>query len=104
MQQKKVDEINVYISKRKERIVIDDDVITVIEIMDEIIQREKTDWRRKFFIKIRKGYKDIAIIMDCPMERTKYYIAKKEFIDKIYQCCIYRGLVDYEDIFNTQAE
>ena len=104
MLQEGVEQISVYISKRKEKIAIDEDVKTVIEIMDEIIDHERIEWRKKFFMQIRKGHKDIAIIFDCPMERTKYYLAKKEFIDKIYQCCIYRGLVDYEDILNAQAE
>lgn len=94
-------EIFVHISKVKEKIVIDDDVLSVIEIMDEIIENEQTEWRKRFFVGIRKGYKDIFIIHKCPMERTKYYTAKKDFIDKIYQCCIYRGLVDYKDILNT---
>ena len=104
MQQDGVTEIHVYISKRKEKIVLDNDVSAAIEIMDEIIDYEQIEWRKKFFMQIRKGRKDIAIIFDCPMERTTYYLAKKEFIDKIYQCCIYRGLVDYEDILNTKVE
>ena len=104
MQQDGVTEIHVYISKRKEKIVLDNDVSAAIEIMDEIIDHEQIEWRKKFFMQIRKGRKDIAIIFDCPMERTTYYLVKKEFIDKIYQCCIYRGLVDYEDILNTKVE
>ncbi|MBR2971054.1 MAG: hypothetical protein IKC48_04600 [Clostridia bacterium] len=91
----------VYISKAKEKIVVDDDVLLVIEIMDEIIENEQTEWRKKFFVGIRKGFNDIYIIHNCPMERTKYYAAKKAFVDKIYECCIYRGLVDYKDILNT---
>ena len=95
-------ETTVYISKKKERIVIDSDVIAVIEIMDEIIQYEEVKWRKKIFVEIRKGYKDISIIPNSPMERTKYYETKKEFVDKIYQCCIYKRLVDYEDILKTR--
>ena len=93
----------VCISKKKEKIVIDNDVIAVIEIMDEIIEHEETKWRKKLFMGIRKGYKDISIIMNSPMERTKYYEEKKGFIDKIYQCCIYKGLVEYEDILKTEV-
>ncbi len=95
-------EKEIYISQVKEKIVIDSDVMAVIEIIDEIIEYEKTEWRKKFFLGIRKGLKDVSIIMDSPMERTKYYEAKREFIDKIYQCCIYKRLVDYEDILKTR--
>ncbi len=95
-------ELDVYISKRKEKIIIDEDVIAVMEIMDEIIEHEETAWRKNLFDKIKKGCSDISIIIDSPMERTKYYIAKNNFIDKIYQCCIYKGLVEYEDILRTE--
>lgn len=75
--------------------------MAVIEIMDEIIDYEKTAWRKSFFQRIRKGSRDISIIRNSPMERTKYYDAKREFVNKIYQCCIYKRLVDYEDVLNT---
>lgn len=93
----------VRISKKKERIVIDDEVLAVLGIMDEIIEFEETEWRKLFFTGIKQGRKDISIMIDSPMERTKYYDAKKEFIDKIYQCCIYKGLVKYEDILKTKV-
>ena len=95
--------MNVYISGEKEYIVIDNDVVAVMEIMDEIIEYEETEWRKKLFIEIRKGYKDITIIIDSPMGRTKYYEEKNDFIDKIYQCCIYKRLVDYEDILRAKV-
>ena len=94
-------EISIYISRKKEQIIIDNDVLAVIEIMDEIIDYEKTARRKNFYRGIRKGNRDISIIHNSPMERTKYYDAKREFVDKIYQCCIYKRLVDYEDILNT---
>lgn len=96
-------EIYVYIRKEKEKIVIDDEVITIINIMDEIIENEETKWCKNIFIEIRKGYKDISIMSDSPTGRTKYYEAKKEFIDRIYQCCIYKGMVKYDDILKTKA-
>ena len=93
----------VYISGEKEVINIDDDVIAVLKIMKEIIDSEKIDWRKIIFTKISKGYSDTAIIINSPVGRTKYYDAKKEFIDKIYQCCIFKGLVDYKDILGRET-
>lgn len=96
-------EMSTYISGEKEFIVIDDDVIAVLEIMDEIIEYEETEWLKKIFIGLRKGYNDIAVMVDSPLGRTKYYEEKRKFIDKIYQCCIYKRLVAYEDILRVKA-
>ena len=90
-----------YISKNKEKIIIDEDVLIVMEIVDEIIRKEDSLWLKKIYIDIKKGRSDIAIISNSPTERTKYYEIKKEFINKIYICCVYRGLVPYEDIFKS---
>ena len=95
--------INIRISRQKEDIIIDNDVLSVIEIMNEIIEYEKIEWRKKFFSEIKKGLSDVAIIVNYPMGRTKYYIAKKEFVDKIYQYCIYKGLLEYEDILKAET-
>ena len=93
----------VYISREKELITIDDDVIAILKIMKEIIESETIDWRKSIFTKISKGYSDASIMVNSPVGRTKYYDAKKEFIDKIYQCCIFKGLVDYKDILGTRT-
>lgn len=76
-------EISVYISGEKERIIIDEDVFAVMDIMDEIIEAEETEWRKKIFAEIRKGYKDIKIMINSPMGSTKYYEEKKEFIPRL---------------------
>ena len=94
--------MSVYISGEKEQIVIDNDVLTVLEIMGEIIEHEEMEWRKKLFREIKKGNKDVSIMMDTPMGRTKYYEAKKGFVDKIYQCCIFKGLVEYNDILQGE--
>ena len=96
-------EMSVYISGEKEYIVIDNDVVAVLEIMDEIIEYEEIEWRKKIYLGIRNGYNDIPIMVNSPLGRTTYYEEKRKFVDKIYQCCIYKRLVDYEDILRTKA-
>ena len=96
-------ETNIYISKEKEHIVVDYEVFAVLKIMDEIIEYEKEKWRKNIFTELRNGNKDIKIMMGTPIGRTKYYDEKKKFVDKIYQCCIYKHLVDYEDILRTKV-
>ena len=91
-----------YISKRTEKIVVDEEVRAIVEILDEIISREDSLWLKKIFLKVRKGNKDIYIMMDSPIGRGKYYLIKTQLVDKIYDCCIYRGFVSYEDILNER--
>ena len=91
-----------YISKRTEKIVVDDEVRAVVEILDEIIRHENSSWLKKLFLKVRKGNKDVYIMIDSPLSRGKYYLIKAHLVNKIYDCCIYRGLVSYEEILNEE--
>lgn len=99
MKENKV-EADFRIGKKKEHIVIDDDVIKVLAIMDEIIENEKTKWMQKCLSDVKKGRKGITIIVDSPFEKGKFYLTKERFINKIYECCIYKGYVSYDDIMN----
>lgn len=93
-----------YISNRKEKIVIDSSVSAVIKILDEIIDAEKSPWIKKILTEIRNGIPDIQIIRNNPIEKTKYYSLKKALKEKIYQCCISKGMVSYDDILNTRID
>lgn len=90
----------VYLKKYKEWVVIDEEVKIIIQIIGEIIDSERTDWVKTFYKKLLRGDSDIRILIDCPVERGKYYHMKQLFLAKIYDCCIYRGLVAYEDILS----
>ena len=92
----------VYIGHRKERIEIDGDVKAVIKIIEEIIENEKTEWLKELLTDIKEGWKDYKIVIQFPIERSKYYQIKERFVNKIYQCCIYRGLVEYQDILDEE--
>ena len=90
----------VYSKKARKWIIIDEEVKIIIKIIGEIIENEQTEWIKTFYHKLLGGDSDIRIIIDCPVERGKYYQTKKSFFNKIYQCCIYKGLVSYEEILN----
>lgn len=94
----------IIVGKRKEYVVIDNDTKLVSEIIDQFIEYEQEKWLKSFYMKLKRGCSDIAIISDSPVERTKYYIMKEKFINKIYQCCIYKGIVPYEDIINERID
>ena len=81
-----------------EALEINDNVRIVLSIEDEIIQAEETQWLKEVLAGIRAGEKDISLISNYPVARTKFYDVKKEFVNKIYDICIFNGLVPYEDI------
>lgn len=89
-----------YIGNRKEIFVLDSELFIIMDIIKEITDSEQNVWLKRIFTMIQHGDSDIKIIMHSPIERTKYYIIKEKFINKIYQCCIYKGLVNYNDILN----
>lgn len=93
-----------YISNRKEKIVIDDNVLTVLKIIEEIIDAEKTIWIKDAITMIIEGKSDIYIIHKIPIERTKYYLFKKAFKEKIFQCCIAKKMVTYDNILYSKLD
>lgn len=95
MLKERKEEKYVYIGHRKERIEIDGDVKAVMKIIEEIIENEKTKWLKELLTDNKEGWKDYKIVIQFPIERSKYYQIKERFVNKIYQCCIYRGLVEY---------
>ena len=90
-----------HIGDTVETLEINDNVRIVLSIEDEIIQTEETQWLKEVFAGIRAGEKDIALISNYPVARTKFYDIKNEFINKIYNICIFKGLVSYEDILKN---
>lgn len=93
----------VYLNHYTEKIEIDAEVKIIVEILDEILEREPPNsWFANILRNIQAGKKDVSIIIKSPVSRAKYYIIKEHLIEKIYECCIYKGLVDYEDILNEE--
>lgn len=93
-----------HISNRKEKIVIDDSVLTVLKIIDEIFDVETTIWVRDAITMLIKGKSDVFIIHKIPIERTKYYLFKKAFKEKIFQCCIAKKMVTYDNILYSKLD
>ena len=87
-----------HIGDTVETIEINDNVRIVLSIEDEIIKAEETQWLKEVLAGLRAGEKEIAFISNYPVARTKFYDVKKEFVNKIYDICIFNGLVSYEDI------
>ena len=49
---------------------------------------------------IKKGRSNVAIMQDVYWQKNAYYERKDRLIDKIFECCISKGFVRYEEIMN----
>ena len=49
---------------------------------------------------IKKGRSDVAIMQNVYWQKNAYYERKDRLIDKIFECCISKGFVRYEEIMN----
>jgi len=91
-----------YVGHRKIILEITREVLIVANIINDIYNAEKNEWVRIMIRGIASGRSDIAIIKDLPIERNAYYIRKQKFFDKIFECCIFRQIVSYEEIIQTE--
>lgn len=97
-------EATFYENNHSKTIVVDNEVRAVLEIVDELIANEKPDsWVMKILLGYKKGKRDIAIIMNAPVSRATYYSVKASLVNKIYDCCVYKGLVPYKNIINEEV-
>ena len=87
-----------YVGNRKKSIEITDEVKEVYEILDEIYERETDFDVLRMIDGIRGGRSDVAILQDVHWQKNAYYERKSRFWGKIFECCIYRRLVTYEEI------
>lgn len=91
-----------YVGNRKEVIDIDEQVRTVFSVIDDIMENETPLIVKFMTYWLKYGYSDEAIIMKLPLSRSSFYRIKRTIENKIYQCCILRGLVTYEELLNDK--
>lgn len=91
-----------YVGNRKEVIDIDEQVKTVFSVIDDIMSNESPLIVKLMTYWLKYGYTDEAIIIRMPLSRSSYYRLKRTIENKIYQCCILRGLVTYEELLNDK--
>ena len=90
------------ISKRNFQIKITEEDMAVCEIFEDIRKRERDPDVLCMINGLRKGRTDTAIMQDVHWRKNAYYDRKSKLIDKIYECCICRGYVDYEEIMSRE--
>ena len=90
------------ISKRNFQIKITDEDKAICEIFEDIRRRERDPDVLRMINGLRKGRTDTAIMQDVHWRKNAYYDRKSKLIDKIYECCICRRYVDYEEIMSRE--
>ena len=77
---------------------IDPEEALIVEILDDVIRSEKKDWVKDLVENLKREETDIRRIEEVPVSRAKYYLLKNRLVEKIYNCCISKGYVTYEDV------
>ena len=67
-------------------------------ILDEICENETDKDVLCMIDGIKKGRSDVAIMQDVHWQKNAYYERKERLISKIFECCISKGFVQYEEI------
>jgi len=96
------DRVVFYTGKRRHVVEINDEIKIICEIIEIVYAREKEDWVRIMIKGILRGDSDVKIMNGVPGSRNFYYAKKTAFFEKIYECCIVRGLVTYEEILGEE--
>ena len=87
-----------YIGNRKRCIEISEDVKAVCAIFDDIQSRETDKDVLCMMDGIKRGRRDLSIMQDVHWQKNAYYERKSRLVDKIFECCILQGFVQYEEI------
>lgn len=91
-----------YVGKRREVIEITNEIKMTCEIIETVLKKEKNAFIKHIIEDILSGETDVRIMHDMPFARNAYYSKKQAIIRKIYDCCIARRLVSYEDVLNEE--
>ena len=87
-----------YTGNRKRCIEISEDVKAVCAIFDDIQSRETDKDVLCMMDGIKRGRRDLSIMQDVHWQKNAYYERKSRLVDKIFECCILQGFVQYEEI------
>lgn len=88
-----------YVGKRREVIEITENVYLIRTIITDIILKEGYYIGLIVDYHIKQGKSDQYIITQLPLSKNSYYRLKQRIHERIYNCCIEKGIVSYEEIF-----
>ncbi len=90
-----------YVGNRKNRIPITEEVKTVFEIINLVYKEEEDTLMRRMMKGIMTGEKDRYIMRQIHYGKNAYYPRKNAFMDKLFNLCIYRKLVSFDEILKS---
>lgn len=79
-------------------------IVAVCAIFEEVTAREADRGMRLLIEGLKKGRRDAAIMSDVYWQRNAYYERKRRLLEKIFACCIRKGLVTYEEIMELRID
>ena len=88
-----------YVGKRREVIEITENVYLIRTIITDIILKEGYYIGLIVDYHIKQGKSDQYLITQLPLSKNSYYRLKQRIHERIYNCCIEKGIVSYEEIF-----
>lgn len=91
-----------YTGNRKQVVMITPEMKSVCEIIEIVYENETDEWIKAMIKEILSGKSDSEIMMDLYCSKNFYYSRKKTFLQKVYDLCIYRNLVTYEEILKEK--
>lgn len=92
-------EMEICISGRKETISIDAKILTFVDIVKLVYEKEKNELIKSFIDKnIIQGQTNTSAFANEPLDKSTYYFYKNKYVDKLYHCCISKGLVTLQEI------
>ena len=95
--------VEIKINGRREHIEINDEIMVFVEIFQMVYKREENSFVKKLIeINIIQGRTNLSAFSDKPLDRSTYYRYKQSFVDKIYHCCIYKGLTTFAEILDEK--
>lgn len=88
-----------YVGKRREVIEINENIYLLRDIIEDIKSKEDKYIQYIIDYGIMKGKSDEYLIIRLPMSKNCYYRLKHKIHERIFNCCIEKGIVSYDEIF-----
>ena len=96
-------EAEICISGRREKIPIDSKILTFVDIVQLVYNKEGNKLIKNFLDEnVLQGQTNTRVFIDKPLDRSTYYDYKSKFVDILYHCCISKGLVTLEEILEEK--
>ncbi len=91
------------IGHRKQRIVLTEEMHKIYQTVCEVYKNTREGWIKRMLGGILRGESDVFLLQCVPCGRNMYYTIKREFIEKVYRCCIAMQMVSYEELMQDEV-